>query len=56
MSLIGIDKIEKYKKNMSIKKPNLEILKISKFKGGFSFVIQQSRNMWGQYLKITNTK
>lgn len=36
--------IDKLKKK-SIKKPNLEILKISKFKGNFSFVKQQSRDL-----------
>jgi len=41
---------------MSIKKPNLEILKISKFKGGFSFVKQQSRNMWSKHIEIANIK
>ncbi len=40
---------------ISIKKPNLEILKISKFKGGFSFVKQQSRNMWSKHIQITLT-
>lgn len=41
---------------ISIKIPSLEILRISKFKGGFSFVKQQSRNMWCKHIKITNIK
>lgn len=36
-------------KGRSIKKPRLEILRISNFKGGFSFVKQQGRNMWCKY-------
>ena len=40
----------------SIKNLNLEIIIINIFKGGFSFVKQQSRNMWSKYIKVTIIK
>ena len=40
----------------SIESLDLEILTLSNFKGGFSFVIQQSRNMWSKHIKTTTTK